>query len=290
LPAASLNEPADTEIDAVPSLPALGVNVAEYNVPEPVNPLNEPPDTDTSPTTKFDDDSDKVKVIGTVPPNNTVPEPSRSTVIVGDVRSTVTVVAASTRPATETGPGLPTGSLTASAVSAGTTVPSPQSETARVYEVPVPETLNEQPGAVPRFSKSLLSTPITASLKRRVYSNDEFVGDNCADAKLDSTGAATSPPCEVHGLDPLSELHVCHPRAVTTPPTTLPEYQPELPLANSGLVMVSVPSTLREIDSMIGPRLPSLDDTGSLLPNTPTTIESIAAKLSPAKPGVSVTL
>jgi len=77
LPAASVNPPAGTEIDAVPSAPAVGVNVAEYDTPEPVKPDNDPPVTETSPTTNVDDDSDNVKLTVTDDPAATVPEPER---------------------------------------------------------------------------------------------------------------------------------------------------------------------------------------------------------------------
>ncbi|MBU3704773.1 MAG: hypothetical protein FGM42_10465 [Ilumatobacteraceae bacterium] len=72
-----MKPPAPTEIDAVPSAPAVGVNVAEYETPEPEKPDNEPPATDTSPDPKVDDDSDNVKLTVTVPPAATVPEPER---------------------------------------------------------------------------------------------------------------------------------------------------------------------------------------------------------------------
>jgi hypothetical protein len=62
LPAASVNAFAATEIDAVPAAPDVGVNVAVYEEPEPANDDNAPPDTVTSPTTKFDVDSENVNV------------------------------------------------------------------------------------------------------------------------------------------------------------------------------------------------------------------------------------
>jgi hypothetical protein len=61
-PAASVKTPAATEIDAVPAAPDVGVNVAVYEEPEPANDDNAPPDTVTSPTTKFDVDSENVNV------------------------------------------------------------------------------------------------------------------------------------------------------------------------------------------------------------------------------------
>jgi hypothetical protein len=66
LPAASVNPPAATEIEPVPSAFAVGVNVAVYDEPEPDRADRVPPETVTSPTAKSDDDSDNVKVIVTV--------------------------------------------------------------------------------------------------------------------------------------------------------------------------------------------------------------------------------
>ena len=62
LPAASVKTLESTEIDAVPSALAVGVNVAVYEVPEPENDDNVPPETVTSATAKFDDGSDNVNV------------------------------------------------------------------------------------------------------------------------------------------------------------------------------------------------------------------------------------
>jgi len=88
---ASLNTPAPTEIDAVPDELAVGVNVAVYEDPEPLKPDNKPPETVTSPTTKFVDDSDSVNVNKSVPPTPKVPEPFREIETVGGVVSIVTV-------------------------------------------------------------------------------------------------------------------------------------------------------------------------------------------------------
>jgi hypothetical protein len=60
--AGSVNTPAPTEIDAVPDAPDVGVNVAVYVVPEPLNPDNVPPETVISPTRKSVEASDNVKV------------------------------------------------------------------------------------------------------------------------------------------------------------------------------------------------------------------------------------
>ena len=84
LPAESVNTPAPTEIDAVPEELDVGVNVAVYEVPEPLKPDNDPPETVTSPTTKFADDSDKVNVNKSVPPTIKEPVPLREIEIVGD--------------------------------------------------------------------------------------------------------------------------------------------------------------------------------------------------------------
>ena len=87
-PAASVKPPAPTDIDAVPDAFADGVNVAEYG-PEPDNADNEPPETDTSPTTKSDVGSDNVNVTDVVSPAFNVPEPERTTVNTdGEVVST----------------------------------------------------------------------------------------------------------------------------------------------------------------------------------------------------------
>jgi hypothetical protein len=82
--AASVNTPAPTEIDAVPDESAVGVNVAVYEEPEPLKPDNDPPETVTSPTTKFVDDSDSVNVNKSVPPPPNGPVPLREIEIVGD--------------------------------------------------------------------------------------------------------------------------------------------------------------------------------------------------------------
>ena len=87
LPAVSVNTPEPTEMDAVPEEFDVGVKVAEYEVPEPLNPDNDPPETVTSPTTKFTDASDKVNVNRSVPPTPNEPEPLREIEIVGGVVS-----------------------------------------------------------------------------------------------------------------------------------------------------------------------------------------------------------
>jgi hypothetical protein len=89
--AASVNTPAPTEIDAVPDELDVGVNVAVYVVPEPLKPDNAPPETVTSPTTKFVDDSDKVNVNKSVPPTPNEPELLREIETVGGVVSIMTV-------------------------------------------------------------------------------------------------------------------------------------------------------------------------------------------------------
>ena len=63
LPAASVNAPPATDNDAVPDAFAVGVKVAVNTVADvEANPDNDPPDTETSPTTKSADDSDRVNV------------------------------------------------------------------------------------------------------------------------------------------------------------------------------------------------------------------------------------
>jgi hypothetical protein len=86
-PAVSVNTPAPTEIDAVPEEPAVGVNVAVYVVPEPLKPEIAPPDTVTSPSTKFVADSDSVKVSTSIAPTPRGPEPLRAIEMVGGVVS-----------------------------------------------------------------------------------------------------------------------------------------------------------------------------------------------------------
>jgi hypothetical protein len=87
LPAVSVNTPEPMEMDAVPEEFDVGVKVAEYEVPEPLKPDNDPPETVTSPTTKFTDDSDKVNVNRSVPSTPNEPEPLREIEIVGGVVS-----------------------------------------------------------------------------------------------------------------------------------------------------------------------------------------------------------
>ena len=84
---ASVNIPAPTEIDAVPAEPAVGVKVAVYVVPEPLNPDKAPPDTVTSPTTKSVEVSDNVNVSVSVCPMPNEPDPPRVTATVGGVVS-----------------------------------------------------------------------------------------------------------------------------------------------------------------------------------------------------------
>ena len=55
--------------------------------PEPLKPDNDPPETVTSPTTKFTDDSDNVNVNESVPPTPNEPKPLREIETVGGVVS-----------------------------------------------------------------------------------------------------------------------------------------------------------------------------------------------------------
>ena len=75
-PAASLNAPAAIEIAPLNALLLpVGVNKAEYVVPEPVNPLSEPPETVMSPTTKLLDDSlSSTETVAVCPTLNAVRE------------------------------------------------------------------------------------------------------------------------------------------------------------------------------------------------------------------------
>jgi hypothetical protein len=85
--ARSVNTPAPTEIDAVPDAPDVGVNVAVYVVPEPLNPDNVPPETVISPTRKSVEASDNVKVSTSVPPTPNEPDAARVIDTVGGVVS-----------------------------------------------------------------------------------------------------------------------------------------------------------------------------------------------------------
>ena len=87
LPAVSVNTPEPMEMDAVPEEFDVGVKVAEYEVPEPLKPDNDPPETVTSLLIKFTDDSDKVNVNRSVPSTPNEPEPLREIEIVGGVVS-----------------------------------------------------------------------------------------------------------------------------------------------------------------------------------------------------------
>jgi hypothetical protein len=90
-PTASVNTPEVTEIRAVPEVPAVGVKVAVYEDPEPLKPDNAPPETVTSPTTKFEEVSDNVNVNTSVSPTPNELEPLRDIDTVGEVVSIVTV-------------------------------------------------------------------------------------------------------------------------------------------------------------------------------------------------------
>ena len=85
--AASVNTPAPTEIDAVPDAPDVGVNVAVYEVPEPLKPDNAPPETVTSLSMKFVDVSDNVNVRTSVLLTPKEPDAARVIDTVGGVVS-----------------------------------------------------------------------------------------------------------------------------------------------------------------------------------------------------------
>ena len=76
-PSSSVNVPAATEMLAVPALSGSGVNVAEYVVTVPEKLLNEPPTTVTFESLNVLDDSHSVKVIVSLCPDVSVPEPDR---------------------------------------------------------------------------------------------------------------------------------------------------------------------------------------------------------------------
>ena len=88
-PTGSEKAPTPTDMEAVPDVFAVGVKVAVYVVPEPVNVDSVPPVVEMSPATKFDADSESVNVIVDVCPAITAPIPDRVMVTVGAVVSTV---------------------------------------------------------------------------------------------------------------------------------------------------------------------------------------------------------
>ena len=85
LPVASVNVAPTTEIEPVPELMfAVGVNTTEYTVEEvEVSAPIVPPVTLMSPTAKVDDASDSVKVMVSVWPDLSDPEPARVMVAMG---------------------------------------------------------------------------------------------------------------------------------------------------------------------------------------------------------------
>ena len=89
LDAASVNTPSAIEIEPVPDcVAAVGVKVAVYEVPLPVNPLKVPPDTVTSVEMKFVEVSDSVNVMVSVWPDRKDVDPARVMVTVGTSPST----------------------------------------------------------------------------------------------------------------------------------------------------------------------------------------------------------
>jgi hypothetical protein len=90
-PTLSVKTPELTEIDAEPDEPGVGVKVAEYKTPEPLNPDSDPPESVTSPTAKFVAVSDNVNVSTSVSPIPNEFDPLREIDTVGDVTSIVTV-------------------------------------------------------------------------------------------------------------------------------------------------------------------------------------------------------
>jgi hypothetical protein len=90
-PVASVNVAPATEIEPVPDcVLAVGVNTTEYTVDEVVVSVPMvPPETVMSPTTKSVAASDNVKVIVSVWPDLSVPEPVRASETEGAVVSTL---------------------------------------------------------------------------------------------------------------------------------------------------------------------------------------------------------
>ena len=84
-PAASVNVAPATEIEPVPACVLdVGVNTTEYTVDDvEVNEESVPPETVTSPTTKSVAASESVKVMVSVWPDLSVPEPDRASDTVG---------------------------------------------------------------------------------------------------------------------------------------------------------------------------------------------------------------
>jgi hypothetical protein len=76
-------------MEAVPDVLAVGVKVAVYVVPEPVNVDSAPPVVEMSPATKSDADSESVNVMVSVWPDFSDPEPARVMVTVGTTPSTL---------------------------------------------------------------------------------------------------------------------------------------------------------------------------------------------------------
>jgi hypothetical protein len=90
-PAASVNVAPATEMDPEPvAVSAVGVNTTEYTVDDvAVNDESVPPETVMSPTAKSVAASDNVKVIVSVWPDLSVPDPVRASDTVGEVVSTL---------------------------------------------------------------------------------------------------------------------------------------------------------------------------------------------------------
>lgn len=88
-PAVSVNVPKATEIVPVPDwVLVVGVNTTEYTVDDVVVSVPiDPPVTVISPTTKFDEAFESVKVIVSVSPDFNVPDPDRARDTVGTVVS-----------------------------------------------------------------------------------------------------------------------------------------------------------------------------------------------------------
>ena len=85
MPAASVNALPRTDRVALPVAPEDTVNVPVYDVPDPLRAESVPPDTVTSLDTKFEDDSERVKVMVSDVPWLRTPLPARVIPTVGRV-------------------------------------------------------------------------------------------------------------------------------------------------------------------------------------------------------------
>ena len=109
------------------------------------------------------------------------------------VGAVVSRVIVSVAVAADAGPVLPAVSVPPSAANCGMIVPAEQPDTVTVYEVPEPDTANEQPVAVPVLEKSPNVTPLTDLENVMVYSiDDAFVGVDCVEVNPVTPGTEVS--------------------------------------------------------------------------------------------------